>query len=69
MSIDRGMDEEDTVHICHGCYSDIKKNEMTPSVSTRMDPDIIILRKISYDIVYMWNLKKMVEMNLLTKLK
>ena len=39
-----------------------------------MDLEIIILsedkqRQISYDITYMWNLKKMIQMNLLTKQK
>ena len=43
MSIGRGMDEEDIVHICNGCYSDIKKNEIMPFVTTRMDPEITIL--------------------------
>ena len=38
-----------------------------------MDLEIIILgkphrkRQISYDIVYKWNLKKMIQMNLYTK--
>ena len=37
-----------------------------------MDPEIVILsqvreRQISYGITYMWNLKKIVQMNLFTK--
>ena len=46
-------------------YSAIKKNELMPFVSTWMDLEIIILsevsqteRQISYEITYMWNLKK-----------
>ena len=31
------------------------------------EPRIIILKQISYDITYMWNLKKMVRMNSFTK--
>ena len=42
--------------------------------ATWMDLEIIILsevsqRQISYDITYMWNLKKMIQMNLFTKQK
>ena len=44
-------------------YSAIKKNEIMPFVATWMDLEIILLsevsqRQISYDIIYMWNLKK-----------
>ena len=44
-------------------YSAIKKNEIMPFAATWMDLEIIILsevsqRQISYDIIYMWNLKK-----------
>ena len=43
-----------------------------PFAATWMDPDIVILsevksdreRQIPYDIAYMWNLKKMIQMNL-----
>ena len=43
-----------------------------PLAATWMDLEIIILsevrlRQISYDIIYMWNLKKMIQMSLLTK--
>ena len=43
-----------------GCYSAIKKNEIMPFVATWMDLEIIILRErqISYDVTYMWNLRK-----------
>ena len=45
-----------------------------PCATKWMDLNIIILnevreRQISYDITYMWNLKKMIQMNLLTKQK
>ena len=41
----------------------IKMNEIIPFATTWMDLEIIILsevsqRQISYDIIYMWNLKK-----------
>ena len=44
-------------------YLAIKKNEIMPSEATWRDPEIIILseisqRQVSYDIPYMWNLKK-----------
>ena len=43
-------------------YSDIKKNETMPFAATWMDLEFIILsevsqRQISFDIIYMWNLK------------
>ena len=44
-------------------HSAIKKNEIMPFAATWMDLEMIILsevgqRQISYDITYMWNLKK-----------
>ena len=47
-------------------YSAIKKNEIMPFAATWMDLEIIILsevksdreRQLSYDITYMWDLKK-----------
>ena len=47
-----------------GYYSAMKKNEIIPFAATWMDLEIIILseadreRQISYDIAYMWKLKK-----------
>ena len=45
-------------------YSAIKRNEIMPFVATWTNLEIIILsevsqkeRQISYDIIYMWNLK------------
>ena len=46
-----------------------------PFAATWIDLEFIILsevtrqRQISYDITYMWNLKKMIQMNLFTKQK
>jgi len=68
------MDIEDVAHIHNGILA-IKKNEIMPSATTWMNLGIIILnelikeREISYDIIYMWNLKKMIQMNLFTKQK
>ena len=55
-------------------YSAIKKNEIMPLAATWMDLEIITEsevreRQMSYDMVYMWNLKRMVQMNLFTKQK
>ena len=46
-----------------------------PFAATWIDQEMIILsrlnqtREMSYDIIYMWNLKKMIQMNLFTKQK
>ena len=58
-------------------YSAIKKNEIMSFAATWMDLEIVILnevksdreREISYDITYMQNLKKLIQMNLFTKQK
>ena len=44
-------------------------NKIMPFAATWMDIETICLRErqISYDITYMWNLKKMLKMNLLQK--
>ena len=53
----------------------IKKTKIMQFAATWMDLEIVILsepdreRQISYDIAYMWNLKKMVQVNLFTKQK
>ena len=74
MSIDRRVDKEDVVHIHDGIFSAIKRNEITVFAATWMDLETIILsevseRQISYDITYMWNLKKTIQMNLLAEQK
>ena len=50
----------------------IKKNELMLFVATWMHIEIIILseireRQTSYNITYVWNIKKKLQMNLLTK--
>ena len=45
MSIYRGMDKEDVVHMYNGILA-IKKNEIMPSAATWMDMDIIIQREV-----------------------
>ena len=47
MSIDRGMDKEDVVHIYMEYYSAIKKNEIMPYAATWMQIEIIILSEVS----------------------
>ena len=53
-----------------------RKNEITLSAATWMELEINILsqvsqteKQLSYAITYMWNLKKMIQMNLYTKQK
>ena len=66
MSIYRWMGKEDVVYILNGILLSHKKNEILPLAATWMYLEIIILsevksdreRQISYDITYMWNLKK-----------
>ena len=65
MSIDRGMDKEDVVHMYSGILLSHKKNEIMPLAATWMDLEIIKLNEVSQkeeryipsDITYMWNLK------------
>ena len=47
MSIDRGMDKEDTVDIYHGILLSIKRNEIVPFAETWMDLEIIIWSEVT----------------------
>ena len=62
MSVDRGMDKKGVYIHTMEYYSAIRKNEIMPFAATWVDLEIIILskseRQISYDMTYLWNLKK-----------
>ena len=77
MSIDRWMDKEDVGHIYNGILLSHKK-EWNNAICSNMDgprdhhtkwSKSNRERQISYDITYMWNIKKMTQMNLFTKQK
>jgi len=66
MSINRGMDKEDALHIYNGILLSHKKNKIMPFAATWMGLEIIILSEVSqrekdkYHMIhttYMWNLK------------
>ena len=62
MSIDRWVGKKDVVYIHNGIVLSHKKEWDMPFAATWRDLGIIILsevreRKISYDIIDMWNLK------------
>ena len=71
------MDKEDVVHIYNGLLLSHKK-EWNNAICSNMDGprDCHTMwsksdeeRLISYDITYIWNLKKKIQMNLFTKQK
>ena len=79
MSTEGWMDKEDVVHIYHSngillshkkewnnaIYSDMDGPRDCHTEWSKSDRE----RQISYDITYMWNLRKIVQMNLFTKQK
>ena len=65
----RGMDD-DVVHMYNGILLSHKNNKILPFVATWMDLEIIIVSevKVAEDkyngIIYTWNLKNRIQMNL-----
>ena len=64
MSIARGMNKEDVVHIYNGTLSAIKNNEIMPFAAMWMDLEFVILSEVNqtekdkyHAITDMWNLK------------
>ena len=53
MSINRGMDKKDVVHIQNGILLSRKNNEIVPFLATDMDLEIIILSKTGEDKYHM----------------
>ena len=48
MSIDRGVDQEDVVHIHNAILSAIKMNKIMAFLATWMDLEIIMLSEVSH---------------------
>ena len=76
MSISRGMEKEDVAHAYNSILLSKENEQIMPFAATWMDLEIVTLsevsqteRRIAYDIVYMWNLEEMVQVNLFTKQK
>ena len=47
MSIDRGVDKEDVVHMYNGTLLSHKKHETRPSAATQMDRGMVTLSEVS----------------------
>ena len=47
MSIDRGVDQEDVVHIHNGILLSYKKDKLMPFSATQMELEILILSEVS----------------------
>ena len=69
------MDKEDVVHMYSGVLLNPKK-EWNNAICSSMDLEIVTVgevsqakRQILYDITFMWNLKKTIQINLFTKQK
>ena len=77
MTIDRWMDKEELVHIYNGILLSHKKEQNRAICRDMAGPRDCYTewsesereRQISYDSAYMWNLKKLIQMNLFTKQK
>ena len=61
MSINRGIDKEDVVHVYNGVLLNHRKIEIMPFAATWKDLESVILSDINQrqicDITYMWNVK------------
>ena len=76
MSMDRWMDK-DAVHAYSGVPLSLKKEQSNATCSNTDRPRVCHTecsksdseRQTSYDSTHMWNLKKMIQMNLFTKEK
>ena len=73
MSIDRWMDKEDVVHIINGMLLSLKKEWNNVICNSVDEPRYWCTKwkigKDKYDITFMWNLKKTIQINLFTKQK
>ena len=52
MSINRGMDKEDMVHIYNGILFSHKKDEITVFAATHMDLEIVIVKEETNSLYY-----------------
>ena len=68
MSINRGMDKEDMIHVCSGILLSSKKNEIVPFAATWMDLESVILSTSDRERQILYHLyvesRKMIQMNI-----